>query len=102
MNAADSVPWYGRSLRAWALPTRTQSHDLKEVIMIPRTLSRLAMLATGVWVVQHLVQARRAQRALSATKPTAVQAWEGEGGAVPVGGGRTAAAVTPSGRVPGP
>lgn len=63
--------------------------------MIVRTMERLAVLAAAVWAVRVFVRAQRDQRAVPARKPEPIEAWEGEGGAVPVGPNRTAAAVTP-------
>jgi hypothetical protein len=63
--------------------------------MLSRTLSRFALLAAGLWTIQQLVHARRARHAVPARKPEAIESWEGEGGAVPLGTNRTAAAVTP-------
>lgn len=69
--------------------------------MISRAISRFALLAAGVWTIQQLVHARRARHAVAVRDPAAIQSWEGEGGAVPVGGARTAAEVTPSAPLPG-
>lgn len=55
-------------------------------------LVALALLGT-----QQFLEARRRRReALRAQKHEALQAWEGEGGAVPVSSHRTAAAVAPT------
>ncbi len=63
--------------------------------MISRTITRFALLAAGLWTLQQLMHARRARHAIPARKPADIESWEGEGGAVPVGTNRTAAAVTP-------
>lgn len=68
--------------------------------MHTRAISRFALLAAGVWAIQQMIQARHARRTIPVRKPEAIQAWEGEGGAVPVGGNRTAAAVTPAADLP--
>lgn len=64
-------------------------------MMISRTIFRFALLAGGFWTIQQLMHARRARHATPARKPEAIENWEGEGGAVPLGTNRTAAAVTP-------
>jgi hypothetical protein len=55
------------------------------------------LVVLAVLGAQQFLEARRRRRdMLRAQKHEALQAWEGEGGAVPVGSNRTAAAVTPT------
>lgn len=62
--------------------------------MRPSTKSILLFLAV-LSAVQILQSRHRRLRSLSAQKHEALQAWEAEGGAVPVSSHRTASAVTP-------
>jgi hypothetical protein len=59
-------------------------------------LAGMVGVAAGCYLA-HLraEQRRREQNMRSPANPEPLQTWEGEGGAVPVGGGRTAAQVEP-------
>jgi hypothetical protein len=57
----------------------------------------LLLVVLALLGAQRLLEARRRRREmLRLQKREALQAWEGEGGAVPVSSNRTAAAVTPT------
>jgi hypothetical protein len=58
----------------------------------------LLLVVLALLGAQRLLDARRRRREMfRLQKREALQAWEGEGGAVPVSSNRTAAAVTPTG-----
>ena len=62
-----------------------------------RLSSRSVLLLIAVLSAIQILQSRhRRRRSISAQKREALQAWEGEGGAVPVSSHRTAATVTPA------
>ncbi|HUL67151.1 MAG TPA: hypothetical protein VLW55_21325 [Burkholderiaceae bacterium] len=59
--------------------------------------ARSILLFLAVLSAVHVTQSRhRRRRSISSQKREALQAWEGEGGAVPVDSHRTAAVVTPA------
>lgn len=62
-----------------------------------RPLAKSFLVALALLGTQQFLEARRRRReAQRIQKHEALQAWEGEGGAVPVGSHRTAAAVAPA------
>ena len=59
-------------------------------------LVKAALIFFGVLTAQQVLRARRNRDRSVQQKHAAVQAWESEGGAVPVSNHRTAAVVTPT------
>lgn len=61
-----------------------------------RLAARSILLFLAVLTAVQILQSRQRRRSITTQKREALQAWEGEGGAVPVSTHRTAAAVTPA------
>lgn len=58
--------------------------------MIRKLLSRIALIAAAAALANFLTSRREHVQGRARAKPPPLQTWEGEGGAVPVGGSRIA------------
>jgi len=67
-----------------------------------RPLAKVLLVGLALLGASQILQIQRSRRAIGSQGRSALQTWEGEGGAVPVSTHSTAAEVTPARNHPAP